>query len=379
MKIGILTQPLHNNYGGLLQCFALQTILKRLGHEVWVVQREYAGRKLNLLQRLFYNVKQVIKVFLGHKYIGILNPQKVEYVTRNTKYFVSEYINRKTDIITTTDNLRKCHLNYKFDAYVVGSDQVWRPRYSPCITNYFFDFLSPQDKVKRIAYAASFGVDEWEFSEEETSKCKDLLKLFDSISVREASGTHLCSKHLNRDDALHVLDPTMLLEKEDYISIVEREKEPKSSGALFCYILDESSEKKQIIESIVSQINTIPFTQMPKCKITYENLRDRLEDCVYPSVTAWLRAFIDAEMVITDSFHGCVFSIIFNKPFWVIGNEARGMARFHSLLSLYGLQNRMINLKQQPSDFSTPIDWIRVNEIKREWQEKSLNILKNNL
>jgi hypothetical protein len=262
---------------------------------------------------------------------------------------------------------------------VVGSDQVWRPRYSPCITNYFFDFLSPQDKVKRIAYAASFGVDEWEFSEEETSKCKDLLKLFDSISVREASGTHLCSKYLNRDDALHVLDPTMLLEKEDYISIVEREKEPKSSGALFCYILDESSEKKQIIESIVSQINTIPFTQMPKCKITYENLRDRLEDCVYPSVTAWLRAFIDAEMVITDSFHGCVFSIIFNKPFWVIGNKERGFARFDSLLSIFGLQNRLISSGALPVDTYATINWSRVNAIKKEWQQKSMNFLKNNL
>lgn len=379
MKIGILTQPLHNNYGGLLQCFALQTILKRLGHETWVVQREYVRRKLNFLQCLFYYVKQVIKVFLGRKYIGLLNPQKVEYVKRNTKYFSSEYITPKTDVIFSTESLRINYLNQRFDAYVVGSDQVWRPCYSPCITNYFLDFLSPDEKVKRIAYAASFGVDDWEYSEEETATCRDLLTLFDGVSVRENSAATLCEKYLDRNDALHVLDPTMLLEKEDYISLVDSEKESKSSGNLFYYILDDSEEKLWIVEFISEQIGAVPFTQMPKCKITYENLKDRLDDCVYPSVTAWLRAFMDAEMVVTDSFHGCVFSIIFNKPFWVIGNKERGFARFDSLLSIYGLQDRLIDSENMPIDVNAPIDWSRVNSIKKEWQQKSMNFLKNNL
>ena len=239
--------------------------------------------------------------------------------------------------------------------------------------------MSPQDRTKRIAYAASFGVDEWEFSEEETFICKDLLKLFDGVSVRENSAVALCEKYFNRSDVIHVLDPTMLLEKEDYIRIVEKEKEPKSPGNLFCYILDGSSEKKQIIEFIASQISAVPFTQMPKCEITYENLRDRLEDCVYPSVTAWLRAFMDAEMVITDSFHGCVFSIIFNKPFWVIGNHSRGMARFDSLLSMFGLEGRLMSTDSIPVELSSPIDWDRVNTIKKDWQEKSYNFLERNL
>ena len=119
--------------------------------------------------------------------------------------------------------------------------------------------------------------------------------------------------------------------------------------------------------------------QIPNCKITYENLRDRLEDCVFPSVTAWLRAFMDADMVITDSFHGCVFSIIFNKPFWVIGNEGRGMVCFESLLSLYDLQDRLIKNNIVPIDVKIPIDWSRVNAIKNEWQQRSMNFLKYNL
>lgn len=379
MKIGILTQPLLNNYGGLLQCFALQTILKRLGHETWVVQRCFEKPNHNIFWRIFYYIRQFVKVLVGGKFIRLNPTNKLDYVKRNTKHFVNEYINPKTDIITTKEQLKKCHLVEGFDTYVVGSDQVWRPIYSPCITNYFLDFLSPQDKVKRISYAASFGVDEWEFSEEETSVCKDLLKLFDGVSVRENSATVLCEKYLGRNDALHVLDPTMLLEKEDYIRIVEKENEPKSPGNLFCYVLDESSEKKQVIETIANQIDAVPFTQMPKCKLTYENLRDRLEDCVYPSVTAWLRAFMDADMVVTDSFHGCVFSIIFNKPFWVIGNKGRGLARFNSLLSIFELQNRLIDIDNIPSDSLSPIDWDKVNAKRKEWQETSMSFLKINL
>lgn len=379
MKIGILTQPLHNNYGGLLQCYALQSVLKSLGHDVWIVQRETEEKKLTIIGCTLYYIKQIVKVFLGRKFVGLSNRNKIAYAERNTKYFASNFINPKTEIITTTNSLRLCHSDYGFDAYVVGSDQVWRPSYSPCIGNYFFDFLYSEERVRRVAYAASFGVDNWEFSKEETAICRDLLKYFDGVSVREDSAVTLCAEYLGREDVLHVLDPTMLLDKEDYISLVEKEEEPQNSGNLFCYLLDESEEKSQIIDFIATQINAVPFTKMPKCSIIYENLRDRLEDCVYPTVTAWLRAFMDADMVITDSFHGCVFSIIFNKPFWVIGNRRRGLARFNSLLSIFELQDRLIDTYNIPSIITSPINWEKVNIIRGKWQEKSLNFLKKTL
>lgn len=377
MKIGILTQPLRDNYGGLLQCFALQKVLKLLGHDVWVVQRNYNEGRIPLFMRIYICIKKLARLLIGSNLFKSLQPDR--YARRKTTYFASRYINPKTKSITSNESLKDCHVRNGFDVYIVGSDQVWRPLYSPCITNYFLDFLSTDDKVKRVAYAASFGVDEWEFSEEETTTCRDLLRLFDGVSVREDSAVDLCANYLGREDVLHVLDPTMLLEKEDYIRLVEMENEPKSLGNLFCYILDDSEDKRLIIGTIASQISAVPFTQMPKCAITYENLKERLEDCVFPTVTAWLRAFMDAEMVITDSFHGCVFSIIFNKPFWVIGNEGRGMARFKSLLSIFGLQNRLIDRSSIPINATSSIDWEKVNVIKKEWQQKSLNFLKANL
>ena len=118
---------------------------------------------------------------------------------------------------------------------------------------------------------------------------------------------------------------------------------------------------------------------MPKCSISNKNLIDRIEDCVFPTVTSWIKAYIDAEMVITDSFHGCVFSIIFNKPFWVIGNRSRGMARFNSLLEMFGLENRLITPDNLPSDFKAPINWDEVNQKRKHLQKYSMDFLTNAL
>lgn len=361
MKIGILTQPLHSNYGGLLQCFALQTILKRLGHEAYVIRRIYGVSMLTPKERFFYYLQRLLGKIFGR--------------TKKTFYFVSKYINPKTELVPSTQSLQYCHKKEKFNAYVVGSDQVWRPCYSPCITNYFLDFISSQEKVKRVAYAASFGVDEWEFSEDESKVCRELAQCFDAISVREDSAVALCEKHLNRNDAVHVLDPTMLLEKDDYMQLITQEQEKTIPGNVFCYILNESTNKTQIIKLIVDQINGKPFTKMPCCDMNIMHILMYPNRYIYPSVTSWLRSYVDAEMVITDSFHGCVFSIIFNKPFWVIGNTSRGMARFYSLLKTFGLESRLISIEKLPSDFRTPIDWRRVNEKRQNLQKKSMLFL----
>ena len=107
---------------------------------------------------------------------------------------------------------------------------------------------------------------------------------------------------------------------------------------------------------------------------TKEDIKKRIEDCVFPSVTSWLRAFMDAEMVIVDSFHGAVFSIIFNKPFWVIANAERGNARFESLLGMFKLEDRMI-ISKDDVDYNSKIDWAKVNEIREREKDKSLKCL----
>ena len=207
-----------------------------------------------------------------------------------------------------SDILRKYH----FDAYLVGSDQVWRPIYSYCLSNYFLDFTIGQH-VKRIAYAASFGTSKWEFTEGQTTRCAALAKQFDAISVREDSGVVLCKKYLGVD-AVHLLDPTMLLNKEDYIRLVEQEQIPSSEKKLMTYILDQSEEKQAIVRKISQTLSLSPNVVMPEKNFAQVGKKD-IDQCVFPPVTDWLRGFMDAEYVVTDSFHGTVFSIIFNKPF----------------------------------------------------------------
>lgn len=378
MKIGIITQPLRNNYGGLLQNYALQQTLKRFGHEVITLDQKEAP--ISQIRFIASIIKTFILKIVGkgtdRKYpFNKISEKKKAYISKHTQYFINNYIYH-TRSMYKTDDFRNYCINNKIDILVAGSDQVWRPSYNDNIYRSFLDFAEGLD-VKRYSYAASLGIDCWEFTEEQTSKCKKLIESFDAISVREESAIELCNKYFNRK-AEHVLDPTMLLDKEDYEALVYKEDEPKSSGNLFTYILDESEEKTNIIEKVAKSLDLVPFKVMPKYQLNKKTIK-RIDDCVFPPVTRWLRAFMDAEMVVTDSFHGCVFSIIFNKPFWVIGNKDRGLARFDSLLSLYGLQERLIDGDCTSINISVPIDWSPVNAIKKEWQEKSMNFLKTNI
>lgn len=379
MKIGILTQPLHANYGGLLQNYALQQTLIRLGHEVETIDWEGGSG----LHETLYRIKiRVLHTLFLNKYPQLkYRPNKKEraIIQRNTNHFINTYIDH-TEAIHSYEEFVKQASKGKYDAYVVGSDQCWRPCYNAFLSSMFLDFVQDkQDKqVKRIAYAASFGIDKWEFTPQQTAVCVPLAKKFDMVSVREDSGVKLCKEYLGVD-AVHVLDPTMLLTKEDYIQLIEKEKEPKSNGTLFNYILDPDAKKSVFIQKVAKAKGLKAFQVLPKCQAeirTKEDVKERIEDCVFPSVTTWLRAFMDAEMTIVDSFHGMVFSIIFNKPFWAIGNVSRGMSRFTSLLKMFHLEDRLLDADHLDDvDLSKPIDWTKVNGILEEKRKECKSLL----
>lgn len=334
MKIGILTLPLHTNYGGILQAYALQTVLERMGHKVVVIDTPNVKSMPSFLAM----GKRIAKRVLG-KRVEVFSERRHnrEYpiISQYTQPFIEKYIHRKE--ISSLHELRK----EDFDAIVVGSDQVWRPLYftfsfKTDVNNAYLAFAEEWN-IKRIAYAASFGTDDWEYTLEQTKTCGGLLKLFDAVSVREASGVQLCKEHFGVE-ALHVLDPTMLLDKEDYIHLIEAAGTPKSKGTLLNYILDETTEKRALIEQIAKDKKLIPF----RVNSRVEDCTASLEERIQPRVEEWLRGFYDAEFVVTDSFHACVFSILFNKPFIVIGNKKRGISRFESLMKIFGMENRLL-------------------------------------
>lgn len=384
MKIGILTQPLHNNYGGLLQNYALQQVLIRADHEVETI--DWNSPKAGWLRTCLSRVKwTLLPVILPHKYKRPKSnyaPTAKEMATirRNTSYFVNKYI-QHTPAVHSLDGFAGQAGIGKYDGYVVGSDQCWRPRYNSFMPAMFLGFARDKD-VRRIAYAASFGTDSWEFTPEMTSMCAPLARKFDLVTVREDSGVKLCKDHLGVE-ATHVLDPTMLLTKEDYIRLIEGEKEPQSAGTLFNYILDPDETKTAFINQVAKDMNLKPFQVLPKYPENMQkkkNVRNHIKDCVYPPVTAWLRAFMDAEMIIVDSFHGTVFSILFNKTFWVIGNADRGMSRFASLLNIFGLEDRLLDVSDlEEVDYLRPIDWERVNSLLKKKRAESKKVLLDSL
>lgn len=380
MKIGILTLPLYYNYGGILQCYVLQKVLQRMGHEVIVLNRKFNNPPLReVMLRLGSIVKCVVrKYFLGNESVRLSNPFLHNYYIKypiwdssaNISFIHSNF--KFTPSTTSSRALRNYVLRHQLDCIVVGSDQVWRECYCPCITDYFLGFLPSGCKVRKIAYAASFGVQDSPISARWLDECIRLAGRFDALSVREDSGVTLMQEVFGLQ-AKHVLDPTMLLEREDYRLLVSKEDKAAASTGVLAYILDKTPEKKQIMDDVAGKL------QLP-CR---SFIPDAEKVCVLPSVGQWLAAFDRAGFVITDSFHGCVFSILFRKNFIVILNKDRGADRFHSLLKQFGLQNRLISgygdLEKRAGELFKPIDYAAVEEKLSRLKADSLRFLREAL
>lgn len=372
MKIGILTLSFNINYGGVLQAYALQYVLKNMGHEVYFIEIVDKPMKLPIYKMPYSYSKRIIKNILGHK-CPILYEQKYNkeksIIQQNIDRFIKKYLN------VIKYNSFYSISEHEYDIIIVGSDQVWRPKYfySDEIENAYLKFAENW-KIRRIAYAVSFGTENWEYTPSQTMKCKRLLEKFCAISVRESSAIKLCEEKFNKQAQL-VLDPTMLLSKEDYIKLFKEYNIPKSKGNLLCYILDETTDKIELIKLVVHDKNLIPFYVKSRTKDINLPLQERIQ----PSVEEWIRGFYDADFIVTDSFHACIFSILFQKPFIVYGNKYRGLTRFNSLLEVFGLRkNLILNLSEYniKNDYSIDKECIeKISSLKKI----SLTFLEKNL
>ena len=370
MKIGILTLPLHVNYGGILQAYALQKILLDLGHTPFLIERKRKKHNPSFLVLL----KRIIKKYVLRRRVELLYEKRYNYempiICQNTWNFVDKYIK-----IYRYDSCLNDINEWIFDGIIVGSDQIWRKVYFESlveknILNAFLSFCSSWS-IKRISYAASFGVDHWEYDNNETKKIGDLLKNFDIVTVRETDGVSMLKKHLDID-AKQVLDPTLLLNKNDYLHLINVARVTKKEERLLCYILDNNKEKEDLVTELANRLQVSIFYANSKAEDGEAPLVERIQ----PPVEQWLCDFYNARYVITDSFHACVFSIIFNKPFWVIGNKKRGLSRIRSLLKLLNLDDRIID---NSICLDSNIDWGNVNIRIERLKEKSLDLLEKSL
>lgn len=357
MNVALLNFPFDNNYGGNLQRYALMKVLEGMGHNVTHLYTCYSWN-LPGRNRYFTLLKRIINRLVKRRIDSVYPEYKTEYLNHKHSYVVRRFYDRyvnHTDSITPYDSFKK-YRNY--DAYIVGSDQVWRRSMSGWFPypTMFFDFIRDRKDVKRISYGVSFGNTIDELPNEEKPLINELYNLFSATSVREDSGLRLFEKYgWISPQAVQVLDPTLLLPREHYIKLIEAGKTKKSEGNLFCYVLDRNSEVLGVIDEIAKERNLKPF----EVSLEYDKM---------VTVEQWLRSFLDADYIVTDSYHGFIFSIIFHKPVKLTYNSRRGNERFESVM-------RLLNYNPE---LGTP-DWDRIENVLSVERNKSVEFLINAL
>ena len=379
MKIGIMTYwNVGNNYGTVLQCWALQRFLKKNGHTPFLIRYQYNAGK-NLLRSL----------------CKMMNPRKAWNVLRNKifsvffedKKFAAEQKEVFQDFLA--NELEVSKLQYgsyaelknnppAADAYIAGSDQIWNFYQNKLhvvrdhINAFFLNFGN--DKTRRISYAASFGGDS--FKQEYSSEITSLLAQFTAVSVREKRGTDICSQY-GRTDAAHVLDPTLLLTADDYREFYRS----KSVGLpakkyAFVYLLENESTVSLDEIAAWAKKNDLEIVYIPGqgCRKNTPVAKSAL------SVHEWLALLDNAQCVITNSFHCCVFSIIFQKSFAFnrqTGKFASQNVRIDNLLSMFGIPERDFDKIGDPASVS--IDYNKAGDLLQDYLTQSQNFLNSSL
>ena len=360
MKIGILTFHSAHNYGAMLQCYALQEVLKRMGHDVEVIDyrleyrfrsdnRKCTFRQLNPLATIKSIVIKIITLR-----IALLRRRNFE--------------NFKRTYMALSEIVDKDHIPNDYDVYVMGSDQIWNPTITKGFDPvYFGSFWFPKGNRKYVSYAAS--MERSELTDEEKAFCRKSLKNFDAISVREKVLAHLLQP-LTSQKVEVVLDPTLLLEKQAWERIAKLPKIKEKYVLVYQVRVQGNENTIQIAKKVAAQIKAIVIQVAVSPYLNRRKLQ-------HESPTQFLGLMQHAACVVTTSFHGTAFSVIFNRPFYYVelgdGNDSRAK----SLLYDIGLADRIIPMDSFPT--FTEIDYDRVNDKVTDLRLKSAEFLKRSL
>lgn len=352
MKIGVVTfWHSEENYGELLQCYALVRYLKDKGHDAQLIKTKAVqttkSRLLDYLS-LLLTPSKLMKIISGK--VNKQEKKKVEIIKRDFSSFREAHIPSTENVYTFMD---LCDTTLDYDVIICGSDQIWNGL-SPIM------YLQFPGLFKRIAYAASFGGYRCE-NYLERRKQKKWLESFDLVTVREKEGVEICNDYGIK--AYHVPDPTLLHDSNFYctnLHISKKESEPY----IFVYLLGSE------IELTIDEITT--FAREHKLNIQYvaSQGRDDKMEKIYPTIEGWLGLIKGADYVITNSFHGTVFSLIFSVPFLTVpitGARAKSNNRIYELLSKYNLNGRIYS--GDLKELIKPVDFSQFERSKKEDQE----------
>jgi len=358
IKIGILSLPLNWNYGGILQQYALSEYLRKKNFTPILFSRR-ADRKS------FFKLFLVKTKWNSIKILNNLNCLNFLPLIA-TESFKKKFLPNKTKDFFSSKEINFFIQKNEISHFIVGSDQIWNVDATVSLHDSFLGFVDKDKNNVLASYAASFAHDDWKYSVKQTIDSKILLKNFSYISVRETHGVELIKKYLD-NKSIRVLDPTFLLDASDYYKLLTNVKSNKKKiKTIFCYILKNDIK---IIKSINKYAKQNNLKKISFCGLgNFFNLIKNVTGNY--SVESWISSLKDSKLVITDSFHGMVFSIIFKKNFYVLLNQNNGTSRIYSLLKDLGLESRIIKSIDDKLIAQNDINWnpveIRLAKLKLE-------------
>ncbi len=319
---------------------------------------------------------------MGYKTVILDRPDKLLDKEPQT-VFARQFMNRFANISDSYSHFEQGKYNNLCDKFVIGSDQVWtKGAIMGTGYRFFLDFVS--DEKTKVAYAPSFGQDRFDALPETKRIVSYLLSRFDAISVRENTGIDICKREFDID-AVQMIDPIFLQNKEFYENIAEYSNKNESEPYILSYILDPDEDKRNMLLYSQEKKNLKLINLLDGRYNTFDANNEKLNLPNTPrdvNEEEWVRYFKNAEFVVTDSHHGFAMAVIFNKPVICIMNKSRGGTRFTSLLGWLGMMDRLVdksdNLSEKEYLFSD-YDYSNVNKIIKEKRKESLNWLKNGL
>lgn len=349
--MGIITLFNNNlNSGAILQAYALEEAVKKLGCYCDVIN--YKRKSIDLLNKPMGVSERIIHKLTSLRSKGdLINLVTVpfqKYIANKYKPLLSdrslnfeEFIKKYMTISRLYDSSNIQFSNSDYDCFICGSDQIWRP--SSFDANYYLNFVT-SGKIK-FSYAASLGVSG--LSEKEKEYMRPLIEELDGISVREESSVPTIAE-MSSKEVISVLDPTLLFDSSFWTNLVKTDDSFGCREYAFSYMIGDNNSNRDIARHI-AKIYELKLVAMPAVsRILPYDLMYADENIIDAAPDDFLTLIYNSKVVITDSFHACVFSILFGKPFYVVErftNNVRGSmnSRIYDLLSLFNLNDRLIN------------------------------------
>ncbi len=379
MKIAKITWLYNGNYGSVLQAVALQKFLKN--NRIDVVDLNYNASLTTKLMNWFLN-RNSMDLMVGKfkeskmkKSIG--DDERFRIRAQRFDEFKKKNLN-VTKLCTKNSQIKE--ISKEYDTFICGSDQIW----SPALLNPIF-YLSFVDNEKtKISYAPSFGV--IKTTDYKKKKISKLLSRFDSISVRETQGQTLVKELIGKDVTVQV-DPTMLLNKDDWNEYIEESK-IENKKYIFCYLLTPNQKYIDNIKEFADK-KGLEVVIVPTIKGPFNTGFKEIPEA---GPAEWLNLIKNAEYIFTDSFHGCIFSIIFEKEVFLykrFSDESKNSenSRVYTLTKWLDIEERLIDEKNMEKIYKVEkINYTKVNKLvsekakeSKEWLLNAINEGKKNI